>query len=70
MFFTGQGRSVLGKIVPEVLSNDVKIEGIVSPNTDRLWPVNNVIYLFLTGKANSLLFTLLVWVINVDLVPL
>ena len=51
MLFTGLGRSVLGKTVPET-------EGTVFPNTDRPRPVNNIyIYLpktELKGKENKL----------------
>ena len=50
MLFTRLGRSVLGETVPEVLSTasgGTQTERTVSPNTDRLRPVNNIFIFFL-----------------------
>ena len=64
MLFTGLGRSVLGKTVPEVSSTArgrrpravLETEGTVFPNTDRPRPVNEIfiyfLILFLAGRRN------------------
>ena len=54
MLFTGLGRAVLGKTVPEVSSTArgrrpraaLETEGTVFPNTARPRPVNNIFIYF------------------------
>ena len=53
MLFTGLGRSVLGKTLPEVSSTRAVLEtsGTVFPNTDRPRPVNNIYFFFKTEQG-------------------